>query len=425
MKPYNFYKSAQAGFTLVELVITMTIFIIVLIIASDAFNKIVTQSSKLSRMEESNIEGVIGLEIMRHDLEQAGFGLPWGWGQPDPLSSGSIVPSSLLVDNTITLSYSEAADTKGLTLNDSPNGVPRAVAASAVLGQFSSAHIAIKGSTLGGSKASQRWTNIPYHNYSANPRESRPVSGAGTPAVDDRVIMITANFNDANLDHRLIVDSSSNTFYVNYKLSGLSDDYVPFNELFSYMVYGIDDANPRMPFNRADFFIRIPADGTLPPFCGPRTGVLYKATINHDGGGYRFMPLLDCVADMQVVFGWDTSDDGGAGQVDVYSSALKSGGNYAASVPSSDSKYAAIGSYFSDPEAVRKHLKMIKVYILAQDGKRDKSYSAPVTTIEVGDRLTNGFDVTKFYSLSSEQRQYRWKLYRIVARPKNLPSNQR
>ena len=44
-----------------------------------AFNTIITNSSKSSKIEESNIEGMIGLEMMRHDLEQMGFGLPWGF----------------------------------------------------------------------------------------------------------------------------------------------------------------------------------------------------------------------------------------------------------------------------------------------------------------------------------------------------------
>ncbi len=34
------------------------------------------------------------------------------------------------------------------------------------------------------------------------------------------------------------------------------------------------------------------------------TGILYKGTVNHADGLLTELPLLDCVADMQVIFGW-------------------------------------------------------------------------------------------------------------------------
>jgi len=437
--------TAHAGFTLIEVVITMTLFIVVLMIASDAFNKIVTQASKLSSREESNIEGVVGLEIMRHDLEQMGFGLPWGWSQPNLAA----IPPELRVDAAITndppINYLEAVDANGLKLNDAPSSVPRALALSqtsngfGVFGAFTSAYIAVKGASLGSSKASQRWTTIPFHNFSGNPRESRPSANPGSPQTGDRVIMITSHFNDSNLDHRLVVKPDDNAvFYQDYSIDSMSANFLPVNDLYSYMAYGIDsNTNPRMPFNRADFFIKIPTsgEGGLPSFCAPRTGVLYKATIDHVDGAYQNLPLLDCVAAMKVVLGWDTSEDGGAGKVDAYSTPPDAAGNVLTSstdpnVPNADIN-ATIRSYFTDttnpellPVHIRKHLKMVKVYILAQDGKLDRNYTAPVTSIEVGNRLVDGLYTTN-YALSPEQQHYRWKLYKIIARPKNLSSNQR
>ena len=43
----------------------------------------------------------------------------------------------------------------------------------------------------------------------------------------------------------------------------------------------------------------------MPSQCAPNTGILYKAVMNQNmvtGGGALTYPLLDCVADMQVVF---------------------------------------------------------------------------------------------------------------------------
>ncbi len=414
--------SAQAGFTLVELLVTMTVFIIVLVIASDAFNKIVTQSTRYSKMEESNIEGIIGLEIMRHDLGQIGFGLPWGWSK-----AKNSPPTELEVSNII---YQEADGTPASLLNDAPDGVPRALASSAVLGKFTTAYLALKGTTLGRTKVSQRWTYIPFHNYSAVPRESRPVMlSSNRPLKYDKVIMVTSHFNDANQDHRLIVDPVDNKiFHQSFNETLMSSKFLPIDDLQTYMVYGIDDDEVRMPFNRSDYFIKIPSgvtstgDGSLPPFCAPRTGVLYKATVKHANGKYNYIPLLDCVADMQVVLGWDSSSGGTAGQVDVYSSLPAADGSVVSSVPALAD---AIKGYLTDAKQIREHLKVVKVYILAQEGKVDSGYDSPASSIEVGDRVAHGLYPTKTYSLSDAQKHYRWKLYRIVVRPKNLPSNQR
>src|SRR5664280_1739013 len=69
------YLAGEDGFTLIEMIVVMAIFIVVIIITSSAFNTVLSQTKKVSKSEESNIEGVIGLEMFRHDLAQAGFGL--------------------------------------------------------------------------------------------------------------------------------------------------------------------------------------------------------------------------------------------------------------------------------------------------------------------------------------------------------------
>ena len=64
------------------------------------------------------------------------------------------------------------------------------------------------------------------------------------------------------------------------------------------------------------------------------------------------------------------------------------------------------------------------MYILAQEGKKDTSYTVPSPTIVVGDQLADGgLSPEKQYTLTGDQLHYRWKLYRIVVRPKNLFSN--
>src|SRR5450631_1936243 len=103
------------GFTLVEMIVVMLIFVIVIVLTGDAFNRIVSQSLKLTTTAESNIAGVVGLELMRVDLESAGYGLPWSFSEP--------------------IIYNEATAVIGVPLNDNlgtypdqaQNAVPRPV----------------------------------------------------------------------------------------------------------------------------------------------------------------------------------------------------------------------------------------------------------------------------------------------------------
>jgi hypothetical protein len=188
-----------------------------------------------------------------------------------------------------------------------------------------------------------------------------------------------------------------------------------------------------MPFNRADFFIKVPdasTKGILPATCEPSgTGVLYKAIVNHSDGSYTYIPLLNCVADMQVVLGWDTSNEGKANNVNAYSSVADSSGAVTASPSAAKSD---IETWLKSPKGLREHLKIIKVYVLAQEGKRDRSYTYPQASIIVGKdcRAAESTDIdcgssfTKNYVFTPEQRRYRWKVYRIIARPRNMISNQ-
>lgn len=448
MRVFSNYTSRK-GFTLIETIVAMTVFLVVLAIAGQAFNLIVSKASQYSKMEESNIEGVVGLEVMRHDIEQAGFGLPWGF------SYRQTSPELALVAGAIT--YNESVDTAGANLNDSAGGTasagnpPRAFTGLGALGAFSSDYIGIKASNVSRDKAAQRWSYIPYHNYSGSTgRESRPVNFAThNLQAGDKVIMVGYDFiykdnevasnyatvgtsGSDNFNHRLIVDPANNSFFsVGYSTTGgIVDNYLPIKDQQTYMVYGIDSSTtPRMPFNRADFFIKIPSgnaatgDGSLPPYCAPSTGVLYKATVNHSDGKYNYLPLLDCVADMQIVLGWTTKPVSDFNRpIDAYSTLPTTvGGAVSATNGAADS----IKLWLTNAKDLREHLKVVKVYILAQEGKKDLNYTAP-SSILVGDITANDGLAQKIFTPSSspDQQHYRWKLYRIVTTPKNFVANQ-
>src|SRR5512141_1429138 len=70
-------RRRESGFTLLELMIALAIVAFVLAAASTFFIGVVKQYKVQSKITESNVEGVIGLELMRQDIESLGFGLPW------------------------------------------------------------------------------------------------------------------------------------------------------------------------------------------------------------------------------------------------------------------------------------------------------------------------------------------------------------
>ncbi len=434
MKQANFSHNAH-GFTLIELIITMAVFMFIIIIAAQTFNTVVTESSKIAKFEESNIEGIIGLEVMRHDLEQTGFGLFWG------LLPGHTVP----YDEAATTNWTADA-TNYAKMNDDAASppVPRAFVGfdsfandgTNYLGDF----IGVKGTTVGRSKAAQLWNYIPYRNFTtASGRESRPVAWPSNNLLSgDNVIAVRTNFNNPDDDH-LLVDSSG-TFSFNYNTNGsINSDFLPTDSLQIHMIYGIERSTAlRMPFNRTDFFVKIPT--SLPAFCAPGTGVLYRATVTHGAGEYNYIPLLDCVANMQVVLGWsfNSGTEKLQDSVHVYSS-MPDKTNYmplnvvpAPGITLPLTTNADIQGWLQDPKGLREHLKLIKIYILVQEGKRDPNYTYPLSSILVGDQIADGSSTLTQqtssiieYPLTAEQRKYRWKLYRIIVRPKNLVSNQR
>ncbi len=381
------------GFTLIELIVVMAVFTAVLTIAAVSFNTMLQQSAKLAMSEESNIEGVIGLEMLRHDLAQTGFGLPW--------SLPSAMPAYSEADGGETLA-SGFNETSGTT-------VPRAVIAgndpAGVLADTD--YLVLKGTTLGLSRASQRWT---YVNYSS---VMKPHQWASENLHSgDRVIVVKRSFSSSGVTNELVSDTTANGYYVNYSDTAFSTGaFSPQVQGDVYNIYGVDTAALRMPFNRADYFVSAPQDGRKPARCAAGTGTLYKGVVNQADGTLTRIPLLDCIADMQVVFGWDLDGDG---LMETYSDA--DGSNVSSDIPTAQIK--APNGAMGTSDGIRGGLRLIRVYILAQEGKKDPFFTNSITSILVGPVGMSNLSHT--YTLSSDQMNYRWKVYRIIVSPKNL-----
>ena len=414
-------RSSEKGYTLIELVVVLLIFTVVLAMAGASFNAVLSQSSRLAKSEESNIAGVIGLELLRHDLNQLGFGLPT---EPATVSW-----------------FGEAAEgSASALLNDPPSGPPRPVAAleRSAAGCLSatsdhpddqgytlvpcSDYLALKATNLGLAPAAQRWTYL----NGVTPNAWR--SPGDNPVDNDAVVVLGSSF-AAGANSVALVPTLAGSFYYQFNsasaFANLSSQAFPLAG-----IYGVGTGTLRMPFNRADYFVaRPPAAAQMSAGCAPGTGVLYRAVVNQGDGRLTYYPLLDCVASMQVVFGWQTDGNG----TRTWSNADGSTALGLASDLTQALLPAANSSSSAAATNIRNNLKVVKVYLLAQSGGLDPGYTSP-SPIQVGmqpgenDRSEGSFSTnsaTYSYDINAAGwRHYRWKVYRIIVAPKNLPANQ-
>lgn len=429
--------NSRKGFTLIEMIVVMAVFVVIIMITADSFKTILTQMTKITKSEESNIEGVVGLEMFRHDLQQAGYGLPFSYLSQISCIEAGFTPASNYNDCTGSIT----------------SGVPRAVVAGNDLGAVAGAtgdeatnilagtdYLALKGSTLGMNETAKRWTYMPYSSETTGKLKPRIwqtgnlIDGASADA--SRVIVLKKTYTSSGYSNQMITSSNPAIYWARYYADGFAD--TAFNPTLKeevYYLYGIKAGDPLgMPFNRADYFVARPTStGKIPSFCHENTGILYKGVVVHANSAadakLTYIPLLDCVADMQVIFGWDLDDGQGSegqdGLIDTYSTPLGSGGAItvqSSAAPSASTMQARVTAALADPERLRNSLKVVKVYLLAQVGRRDANYQSPSSSIVLGDAATDG--ITKSYTLSSDMRNYHWKIYRLVVRPKNLISNQ-
>ncbi len=377
------------GFTLIEQLIVLVLFSVVIMITSNIFNALLPKAKSLAKSEISSTQGVIGLEMLRSDLEKAGFGLFTGVDTSSP-------------------TYSEAVTTAtpAYNYNDAPNGIPRAIVADNDLTSdvlSGTDYLVIKATNVAVNPASQCWTV-------AKGSSASQVWGANDlkESRNDRVVVLTQSFKNNEMYRKLIYSGSNTT--VAYKANAkYAAPFATYSGNMQYYYYGLDSTSTtRTPFNRADYMVKR-VSGDVPDKCSPAAGVLYKSILNQSDGTMQDLAVLDCVADMQVVFGWNTGSDASSYAVDTYTNAdgKSPGGLSTADQP------------LTDAETIMMRLKLIKVYILAQDGGYDKNYTNTNTAMYVGEFGETG--VTKSVDLTlPDYRNYRWKLYKLSVRPKNL-----
>lgn len=378
--------SKNSGFTLVELLITMVVFVLVIAAASQIFTGLLTQFKQQSKISETNIEGIVGLDILRRDIEHAGLGLPWN------------IPSDVTYTAAETFSATPCGTgttANPTTFNDSTPNAPRAVVSGNNTCLNYSDYLVIKAINVATDNTSNKWALL------GNTGVLRyDISGDGFETAD-RVIVLDPGTSDATM--RTLVGSGS-TFFKQYNTV---TDFNPSDSTTTRFIYGIrDGAAPKVPFNRADYYINT---SNVPQRCAGGTGVIYKATMNHGSTSginqFTELPLLDCVADMQVTFWLDTDGDGNI--------------NW----PPQDDISGLTASQ------IRERVKEVRVYIVAHEGQKDVNYDFSMnntreylfaTEVIGNNSRTINFTNLKTQIGNPDYKYYRWKVYTLVVKPNNL-----
>ena len=378
MKKKTSILRGQKGVSFIELLIVMTLVVIVLTMNTDTFGVIFRQSRQQTQAVGAQMDRVVGLEMLRTDLEHAGFGLPWSFQG--------------------TINYSEASASPQSTYNDAASNPPRAFVSGNDLGTFTlnnSDYLVIKSTIVGTSEASQRWT------YITGDTAPEPHSWGPNNVLEngDRVTVIWPR-SVTGFNKELVMDGTS--FSTIYSSSAFPVEFSPAAATTRFVIYGVGPSTTtlRRPFNRADYYIQRPA--SMPQACAPNTGILYKATMNHNDEGSLFeLPLIDCVADMQVIYRLDTNNDG-----------------------TIDSTVNDISGLTA--QQIRDRVKEVRVYILSHEGQSDRSFRYQPTPINPHLVTVGEFGLGRTFNLSStigaDWANYRWKVSTLVVKPRNLAS---
>jgi len=378
----------------------MALFMIIIIISSQAFNKILSISSQQTKSSESNVQGIIGLEMMRVDLEHAGYGLPWKLDFVANFPEGDAA-ANYIAPGIATEGFNDTNNTTSDT-----NKVPRAVLAakstSSVPVERDRDYLVIKSVLAGTSDTVRKWTYV---------------QGVGT---DSR--LKAWGTNDFKAGERVITIDSRTKKLIGTGTAAASFSYPitaqmlpppatplatpldpptaafqPQQDTDVFVAYAVSESTDlRAPYNRVDYFVKRPTTaGSMPTRCAEGTGILYKAVMNQSNGAFPPSPLIECVADMQVIFTLDTDGDGAA-----------------------DLHVGEDGLSALTAKEIRSQLKEIRVYIVAHEGGKDSNYTHSASSIYVGE-FGNGrtLDLTLF---GADYKNYRWKMYKLVVAPKNI-----
>lgn len=356
--------------TLVEIMVTLVVLLIVIGGAGAAYLKLLKGFKSESKIAESYMGNLTARELLRYDIEMAGFGLP---------------------SNLNGITYYEAVSDENVTpnptsFNEPSNTVPRPLVFgnNGATNNNSSDVLVIKSTVANLNKATRKWSTLYYDGIKWKVKRWQ-VSDQDFSNPDRVIVMDTSR--------KLLLKSGS--WYFTFK----SDYYSDASELATPtstgelgLVHGINSdsdltKNPRMPFNRVDYYLKRPVDN-FPSRCYPESYILYRSTINHGDGKRNDEPLMDCVMDFQVIFGL----------------ADNTWTNSLASLSAND---------------IRQQVRQVNIAILYHEGKQEDSFYFP-GSLSLEDDPAKATVKTFTPSNLGEAVHYRWEVLKMAIKPMNL-----
>jgi len=397
------------GFTLVELMVVMAISMFVLVAASKVMISMTSQFKQQSRIAGKSMESGFGLELMRKDISAAGFGLPTGIFNGGNSFNGR---DWSVINGTYTELDSTVSPGSSYDSFDKPPKMIDARAPGTVThGLNNSSYIVIRSAAVGTDPIAGKYYLLKQMNNSPGPTLSKWELGydAGDDPYRDPdiesgsgvIVITTVDSKNMGLVTR---PQYQQTGSLSYKTTPgtISTGFGPINEFDTYVVYGLNSrsSNLRAPFNRVDYYV---GNTEVPQKCATNTGVLYRAGMNHDTGKLDApIRVMDCVALMYVVFGFDSNGDGTIDEL-------------------LDTLYTKTASY------IRKFLVKVDVYILTHEGQFEPSYEyrdeLGTGKIEVGgDGFVREFNASGlvYGGLVNNipfWKHFRWRVYKLSVRP--------
>lgn len=391
----------QSGMTLVELMVSLAITLLVVAASTAAYLKILTTYKTQGAMSESFMSNLTGFEVLRYDLEMAGYGLPRGMGTgftyTEALASGSYGSA------TYTPPYDPSTLNEANLSTPNPNGVPHAFALNTTAGK----------TTLSGNTSEVLGLKSTVANINTASSHFGIVTANG---VENGVTLV-------NGDHYMAM-SSAGTLVQGSSASTWDNAYptVPASGGEVLYLYGLSTSvTQRMPFNRVDYYL----DSTsLPGYCAQGTYELYRSVVSQTDGTLTASPLIDCVEDFQVAFGIDPSGNGTQAiiwQNNLYQNNIPSGAH----------------NVLMTPAQMQQYLQEVKVFVIYQEGRGKVSRTSDFTfsgSLPLGDTATGVQNVTNGglnlnplggnqFTPTGVNAPYRWRVEEIDVKPMNMVTN--
>ncbi len=349
--------------TLIELLIALVIVILVLAAAFWSFARLFQGFKSQTKVSEAHISSIIAFELLRKDLEMAGFGVPYNCSG---ITFSEAAPSTSPPPDPSTYNVTPLNVTP-FTLDD--NGNPAG----------NSDYLVIRAAFSPYDGETTKWAYFKAENGTC------PLTFGDGPFSENTNVVVE----DGEDNLRAIQTSGTNWRFRITSASSLNTCPDCMTDQHFYLVYGIasdNDTSPdiRAPFNRVDYYLATPTGG-LPARCSSTTYELYRAQMNHKDGTLNRQPVLDCARDFQVAFKIDAS----------WNSTLSS------VTSASDQK---------------EKIKEVRVFVLYQEGQKERE-EVSNGTITLGDSDTGALST---FTPTGDERHYRWRVKEISVKPMNL-----